>query len=95
MMSDPLFISTIAALATITIARSVRGASRGRTASRLQVAPLTEQLDQHEAALENVEASMERQLSQLSELQERLDFAERLLFQYRDHGTLEPGEPHR
>jgi hypothetical protein len=42
----------------------------------------------HAAALEDVQNSLASQSSQLAELQERLDFAERLLAQSRDRAAL-------
>jgi hypothetical protein len=94
MLNDPLFISTIAALATVSVAKSMRGAARSRAVSRGEVAQLTEQLDHHAAALENAELSLERQQAQLAEMQERLDFAERMLVQYRDRVPVGAGAAH-
>jgi hypothetical protein len=45
-------------------------------------------LKDHAAALEDVQNSLANQSSQLVELQERLDFAERLLAQGRDRTAL-------
>jgi hypothetical protein len=58
------------------------------------MAQLREQMDQHAAALEDAEASLTSQLTQLAEFQERLDFAERLLAQGRDRTALGPGDKH-
>jgi chromosome segregation ATPase len=64
----------------------------GRGASRSDLAQLREQLDQHAAALDDAENSLSNQSTQLAELQERLDFTERLLAQGRDRTALGPGE---
>jgi hypothetical protein len=45
-------------------------------------------LKDHAAALDDVQNSLAGQSSQLAELQERLDFAERLLTQGRDRTAL-------
>jgi uncharacterized protein involved in exopolysaccharide biosynthesis len=92
MMNEPLFLSSIAAIAAIMIARSIGGAIRGREASRSEIAQLREQLDQHAAALEDVETSLSHLSPQVSELQERLDFAERVLLQGRDRDGLGPAD---
>jgi len=42
--------------------------------------------------LEDAENSLAQQTTQLAELQERLDFAERLLAQARDRTALGPGD---
>jgi hypothetical protein len=52
-------------------------------------------LEQHAAALENAQNSVANQSTQLAELHERLDFAERLLAQGRDRTGLKPGEQGR
>ena len=91
MMSEPLFISSLGAIVAIVIARSIGGAIRGRDGTQSEMTQLKEQLDEQATVLENVEANVDRQLSQITELQERLDFAERLLMQHRDRTALEPG----
>ena len=44
------------------------------------------------AVLEDVQHTLASQSSQLDELQERLDFTERVLAQSRDRSALRPGE---
>jgi len=49
-------------------------------------------LEQYATALEDAQTSLANQSTQLAELQERIDFAERLLAQARDRSALGPGE---
>jgi hypothetical protein len=86
-MSEPVFLLALAiAGATIVmVARTIAAALTGRGASRSDVAQIRQQLEDTQAALAN-------QSAQLGELQERLDFAERLLTQARDRSVLDPGE---
>ena len=56
--------------------------------SRSELSQLGDQLKDHAAALEDVQHSLGIQSSQMAELQERLDFAERLLAQGRDRTVL-------
>jgi TorA maturation chaperone TorD len=93
-MSEPIFLLALAMVATtaVLVARAIAGAITGRGPSRSELAQLREQLDQHAAALEDAHNSLASQSTQLAELQERLDFAERLLAQVRDRRTLGPGE---
>ncbi len=87
-----LIALTIAASTVIFVARAIARALGGRGPSRSEVAHLSEQLEQHAAALEDAQNSLANQATQLAELQERLDFAERLLAQGRDRTALRPGE---
>jgi hypothetical protein len=59
--------------------------------SRSEIAQLRAQLDQQAAVLEDAQNSVASQATQLAELQERVDFTERLLAQNRDRIAL-PGE---
>lgn len=58
---------------------------------------LQDQLEQQAAVLEDAQATLADQSAQLAELQERLDFAERILAQSRDRPSLgvreERGDP--
>lgn len=81
----------IAATTVIMVARTIAAAISGRVA-RSELGQVKEQLEQHSAALEEAESSLAHQSTQLAELQERLDFAERLLAQGRDRPALGPGE---
>lgn len=93
-MREPVFLFALAIVATtaVLVARAIAGAISGRGASRSDLAQLREQLEQHAAALEDAQNSLANQSTQISELQERLDFAERVLAQGRDRAALRPGE---
>jgi len=92
-VSESVFLIAFAMVATTIIitARTIAGAIGGRRASS-EVNQLRDQLDQHEAALEDVQQRFADQAAQLAELQERVDFAERMLAQSRDRAGLPPGE---
>ena len=89
-MSEPVFLTAlvIAGTTLVLVAGAIAGAFRGRGSSRSQLAQLSDQLKDQAAALEDVQSSLATQSSQLTELQERLDFAERLLAQSRDRTAL-------
>ena len=93
-MSESVFLLalTIAATTIVLVAKAIAGAIAGRGASRSELAQIKERLEQHAAALEDAQTSLANQSSQLAELQERIDFAERLLAQARDRSALGPGE---
>ncbi len=93
-MSEPVFILalTIAAATIVLVAKTIAGAVAGRAASRTDVAQIKQQLEQHAAALEDAQTTLTNQSTQVAELQERLDFAERLLAQGRDRSALGAGE---
>jgi hypothetical protein len=92
-MRESIFLMALAIAATtvIMVARTIAAAISGRVA-RSELGQVKEQLEQHSAALEEAESSLAHQSTQLAELQERLDFAERLLAQGRDRPALGPGE---
>jgi hypothetical protein len=54
------------------------------------VASVQQQLDDQAAALEETQVKLAQQSTQLAELQERVDFAERMLAQARDRMKLGP-----
>jgi outer membrane lipoprotein-sorting protein len=89
-MSEPVFLVALAIAGTtlVLVAGAIAGAIRGRGSSRSDVSHLSEQLKDHAAALEDVQNSLASQSSQMAELQERVDFAERLLAQGRDRTVL-------
>jgi len=93
-MSEPVFILalSIAAATIVLVAKTIAGAVAGRGASRTDVAQIKQQLEQHAAALEDAQTTLTNQSTQVAELQERLDFAERLLAQGRDRSALGAGE---
>jgi hypothetical protein len=92
-MSETVFLTAlvIAGTTLVLVAGAIAGAIRGRGSSRSQVDHLSDQLKDQAAALEDVQTSLANQSAQLVELQERLDFAERLLAQGRDHSALKQG----
>ncbi len=89
-MSEPVFLIALAIAGTtlVLVAGAIAGAIRGRGSSRSAVNQLSDQLRDHAAALEDVQNSLASQSNQLAELNERLDFAERLLAQGRDRTAL-------
>jgi hypothetical protein len=89
-MSEAVFLVALAIAGTtlVLVAGAIAGAIRGRGSSRSELSQLSEQLKDHAAALEDVQNSLANQSSQMAELQERLDFAERLLAQSRDRTAL-------
>lgn len=93
-MSEAVFILalTIAATTLVLVARAIAGAISGRGASRSELAQIKQRLEQDAAALEDAQTTLANQSTQLAELQERLDFAERLLAQARDRSALGAGE---
>ena len=89
-MSEPVFLVAlvIAGTTLVLVAGAIAGAIRGRGSSRSELSQLSDQLKDHAAALEDVQNSLALQSSQMAELQERVDFAERLLAQGRDRAVL-------
>ncbi|MGH7751936.1 MAG: hypothetical protein ACREN5_03895 [Gemmatimonadales bacterium] len=93
-MSEPVFLLglLIVASTAVVVVRTIAGAIAGRGASRSDLAQITERLDQQGAELEDDQNTLANQAAQLAELQERADFAERMLAQARDRSALGPGE---
>jgi uncharacterized protein YycO len=91
-MSEPVFLVALAMAGTtlVLVAGAIAGAIRGRGSSRSELSQLSDQLKDHAAALADVQDSLASQSSQMAELHERLDFAERLLAQGRDRTALKP-----
>ncbi|HEV8597757.1 MAG TPA: hypothetical protein VGQ69_00175 [Gemmatimonadales bacterium] len=92
-MSESVFLIAlaIAASTVVFVAKAIAGAVAGRRGSHSDLAQLREQVDQYAAAVEDAQATLTRQADQLAELQDRLDFTERLLAQGRDRSALGPG----
>ena len=88
-MRESVFIIAlaIAAFTLISVAKAIAAAISGR-GQKSDLGRLREQVEQHSAALEEAENSLAIQSTQIAELQERLDFTERLLAQRRDPGAL-------
>ncbi|HEV8149898.1 MAG TPA: hypothetical protein VGP61_06895 [Gemmatimonadales bacterium] len=93
-MRETVFLVALAMFGTtlVLVARAIAAAIGGRKAQS-ELGQIREQLAQHEAALDDAQATLDQQSTQLGELQERLDFTERLLAQSRDRPGLGPGEP--
>jgi hypothetical protein len=89
-MSEPVFLLAlvIAGTTLVLVAGAIAGAIRGRGSSRSELTRLSDQLKDQAAALEEVQNNLASQSSQLAELHERVDFAERLLTQGRDRTAL-------
>lgn len=81
----------IAATTIVVIVRTIAAAFKKHD-SHSELAQVKEQLQLHAAALDDAENTLANQSNQIAELQERLDFTERLLTQGRDRAALEPGE---
>lgn len=92
-MSEQVFLVAMAMVATTLIltVKMIAGALGARSA-RSEMGQIKDQLDQHAAAIEDAQQGAASQATQLAELQERLDFAERLLAQTRERVALKPGE---
>jgi uncharacterized protein YycO len=89
-MSEAVFLTALAIAGTtlVLVAGAIAGAIRGRGSSRSDLSQLSDQLKDQAAALEDVQNSLAIQSSQMAELQERLDFAERVLAQGRERAVL-------
>jgi hypothetical protein len=89
-MSEPVFLAALAIAGTtlVLVAGAIAGAIRGRGSSKSELSQLNDQLKDQAAALEDVQNSLANQSSQMAELHERLDFAERLLAQGRERAVL-------
>lgn len=86
-----VFIIILAGVGVGTIAEIAKALAR-RGASASTIADLKGRLEQYAAALQEAQTTLTDQAAQLAELQERLDFAERLLTQARERRALEPGQ---
>jgi cell shape-determining protein MreC len=93
-MTEPVFLLalSIAATTAVLVVKTIAGAVLGRGGSRSELAHIRERLEQQAAELDDAQTNLASQSTQLAELQERLDFAERLLTQARDRAGLAPGE---
>jgi len=84
------FVS-VAGIAGYTISQ-VAKAMAGRRTSSAELARIKQQLEQYAATVEDSQSTLADQSRMIAELQERVDFAERLLAQARDRAALGPGE---
>jgi len=85
-----LFIVILAGIAAGTIAEIAKAIARRGTSSS-ELTALKQQVERYAASLDDAHASLADQAAQLAELQERVDFAERLLAQGRDRSALGAG----
>lgn len=85
-----LFILALVGIAAGTIGEITKAIVR-RGAGARDIADLRALVEQHAAALEEAQDTIAGQAAQLVELQERVDFAERVLAQVRNRKELGPG----
>ena len=93
----PEYIVGLAALAmaAITITKVVNAIAATRQrhgASTSELAQLQQHVEQLAAAVGDSQSTQSDQAAQITELQERLDFAERMLAQARDRAALGAGQ---
>jgi predicted short-subunit dehydrogenase-like oxidoreductase (DUF2520 family) len=90
-MREPVFLIALAIAAgtVLMVVKTIAGAFTGKVA-RGDLSRLLEESAQHAAALEDAEATLAHQAQQIAELQERIDFTERLLAM-KDRGAVGPG----
>jgi hypothetical protein len=93
-MDAPVFLTALAIAGTTIVLAvgAIASAIRGRGSSQSEVARLAGQVKDQAAALEDVQHTLASQSNVLDELQERLDFTERMLAQSRDRSALRPGD---
>ena len=85
-----LFIIILGGMAVGAITEVAKAIGR-RGVSASELSDLRQQLEQNLEALDEARTTLANQGAQLTELQERLDFAERMLTQARDRGALGAG----
>jgi chromosome segregation ATPase len=85
-----VFIIILAGMGIGAISEFAKALGR-RGASSKALEDVKAQLEQYAAALQEAQDTQADHAAQLAELQERVDFAERLLTQARERGALEPG----
>ena len=92
-MREPVFLLALAiAAGTVLMVVKTIAAAFNKTGSASELAKVKEQLQLHAAMLDDAENNLANQSNQIAELQERLDFTERLLTQGRERTALGPGE---
>lgn len=95
-MTEPVFLVALAmgGVTAVTVVKTIAAVITGRGSSQSEVSQLRDQVEQQASVLEDTQTRLASQSTQLSELHERLDFAERLLTQARDRQALGPGDKH-
>ena len=93
-MREPVFLIAFAMAGTtiVIIVRTIAAAFNRQGASRAGLGEITQRLERQAAELEEAHQALADQSAQIAELQERLDFTERILAQARDRSALGPGE---
>ena len=93
-MSEPVFLfaALIACGTVLMIVKTIAAAVTASSGSSTQLNELREQAEHTAALMEEAQALLSNQSAQIAELQERVDFAERLLTQSRDRGALGSGD---
>ena len=92
-MREPVFLLALAiAAGTVLMVVKTIAAAFNKTGSASELTKVKEQLQLHAAMLDDAENNLANQSNQIAELQERLDFTERLLTQGRERTALGPGE---
>ena len=86
-----LMIIGVATVAGETVIRVARTRAGGATRLQAHLDQLQQQCDDQASALAEVQSHSAGQEAQFRELQDRLDFAERLLTQAQDRSALGPG----
>src|SRR6476619_591322 len=86
-----LMIIGVATVAGETVIRVARARAGGATRVQAHLDQLQQQCDDQASALAEVQSHSAGQEAQFRELQDRLDFAERLLTQAQDRSALGPG----
>jgi chromosome segregation ATPase len=86
-----LMIIGVATVAGETVIRVARARAGGAPRLQAHLDQLQQQFDDQASAFEEVQSHVAGQEAQFRELQNRLDFAERLLTQAQDRSALGPG----
>lgn len=92
-MSEGVFLiaGAIACGTLLMIVRTIAGAF-GAKGAPAELARIREQFEHCATVLEETQATVANQSAQLAELQERVDFAERMLARTREREALPPGD---
>jgi hypothetical protein len=85
-----LFLLALAGIVADTVTKVVKSRS-GAPIIRAQLEELTQQVQDQAALLADANAMIASQAESIQELHERVDFAERILTQVRERGTLGRG----
>lgn len=92
-MTEPVFLIglLIAGATAVMIVKTIAAAfTSGKTTT--DATQLRDELYDAQRSLEEARNRLDQQGAQLAELQERMDFAERMLAQARDRAALKPGD---